>query len=299
MKKILITGGSGLLGSNLAIRLCKKYKVSILVNKKKISIPNTLSIDGDLFFKNSYDEFKPDLIINTVALTNIELCEKDPISALEINLNYVKSLISLCNERKCKLLHISTDHLSNGSKPFRKENDILEPLNEYARTKLEADNYIQDRMPTSIIIRTNFFGWGTSYRNSFSDRIIFETTQRRKLFLFENAFFSPVSIRRLCEILIKLYEKNASGIYNVSSNDRISKFNFGLNICNNFKLDKKLIIPSSIEDNKCLVNRPKDTSLNNQKVSNFLKYDCGFVSNNINDLNYDIKDGIRNKLIKL
>ena len=298
MKKILITGGSGLLGTNLALRFRHSFETLILTNKKKIQIPFTKSSKSKDFFAKS-DYFKPDLIINTVALTDVDFCEKNPDLAFETNVKYINYLKNICLQNESKLIHISTDHLSDGSTPYIKENHNLNPINQYGKTKLLAENLIKESITNPIILRTNFFGWGTNYRKSFSDRIIDNITSNKQIQLFEDAFFSPVSMRRLYEIILQLYKKNKNGTFNICSNDRISKYNFGLKICDYFNLEKKLIIPISIDKAKDLVIRPRDTSLNNFKITEELEFDCGFVSDNINDLIYDVKDGIKNSLMDL
>ena len=298
MKKILITGGSGLLGTNLALRFRHSFETLILTNKKKIQIPFTQSIKSKDFFAKS-DYFKPDLIINTAALTDVDFCEKNPDLAFETNVKYINYLKNICLQNESKLIHISTDHLSDGSTPYIKENHKLNPINQYGKTKLLAENLIKESITNPIILRTNFFGWGPTYRRSFSDRIIDNVRSNKEIHLFEDAFFSPISIRRLSEIILLLFRKKNSGIFNISSNNRISKYNFGLQLCELLNLKKDLIIPSSIENAKDLVLRPKDTSLSNKKITNELDFDCGYVSNNIIDLICDTKDGIKDQLIKL
>ena len=298
MKKVLITGGAGLLGTNLAVRLSSNFDTLILTNKRKINIPLTSSMKSEIFFKkNNY--FKPDLIINTVALTDIEFCEKNPREALETNVNYINFLLNFCNKNQSKFIHISTDHLSNGLTPFIRENDELNPINQYGKTKLLAEKVVNSKISNPIILRTNFFGWGPLYRRSFSDRIIDNVKSKKEIHLFEDAFFSPISIRRLHKIILLLFRDKKSGIFNVSSNNRISKYDFGLQLCEYFNLEKDLIIPCSIENAKKLVPRPKDTSLNNKKITNGIGFDCGSTSNNINDLINDLKDGIKDEIIKL
>jgi dTDP-4-dehydrorhamnose reductase len=253
---------------------------------------------SDFFFKKS-NYFIPDFIINTVALTDVDLCEKNPELAFETNVNYINFLANFCAKNHSKLVHISTDHLSDGLTPCIKENHELYPINQYGKTKLLAEKLIKSKISNSIILRTNFFGWGPKYRQSFSDRIIDSIKSNKEIYLFEDAFFSPVSIRRLCKTILLLLNKKKKGIFNICSNDRISKYNFGLKICDYFNLKKDLVVPCSIEDAKDLVLRPKDTSLNNKKITNGIGFDCGYVSNNINDLIYDLNDGIKDQLIKL
>ena len=107
--------------------------------------------------------------------------------------------------------------------------------------------------------------------------------------------FSPIQC--WLHVILLLFRDKKSGIFNVSSNNRISKYDFGLQLCEYFNLEKDLIIPFSIE-NKKLVPRPKDTSLN-KKITNGIGFDCGSTSNNINDLINDLKDGIKDEIIKL
>jgi len=299
MKKILITGGTGLLGVNLAIRISNYYETFILLNKKIIEIPSTLNNKDIKSLEEVFSKFNPDLVINTVAETDVDLCEDKPSLAVDTNLNYLKKIIVICKLHKCKILHISTDHLSDGSEPFVKENQEASPLNQYAKTKLLAEQYLLKEMPNSLIIRTSFFGWGPRYRFSFSDKIINKINDNKSVLLFEDAFFSPISIRRLCTIIIMLFEKEAYGIYNISSNDRISKYKFGLMLCGSFRLNKNYVLKDKIIERTDLTIRPVDTSLNNKKLTDFLNFNCGSVNENIKDLFHDIKDGIKDKIVKL
>ena len=100
-------------------------------------------------------------------------------------------------------------------------------------------------------------------------------------------------------MILKLYQSNVSGIFNVSSNDRISKLDFGVLLSEFFKLNQNLIIPSSINNQKHLIIRPRDTSLDNTKVSKYLNYNCGTVSENIKLLFIDIKNGVKDDIMRL
>ena len=299
MNRILITGGTGLLGSNLALKLRTNYEIYILSNNKKINIPRTKTNTSKQSVDHIFSTFNPNLVINAAAITDIELCEKKPKCAINTHVNFLERIILNCIKYDCKLIHISTDHLSKGTKPMIKEDVDLVPLNHYAKTKLMSEKLIQKEITNYLIIRTNFFGWGPKYRPSFSDRIIINLSENKEIHLFEDVFFSPVSIYNLISVILKLHQSDVSGVFNVSSNDRISKLDFGVLLSEYFKLNQNLIIPSSIDNLNHLTVRPKDTSLDNTKVSKYLNYDCGTVSENIKHLFIDIKNGVKDNIMRL
>ena len=88
----------------------------------------------------------------------------------------------------------------------------------------------------------------------------------RRIKLFSDVFYTPIIINELSRIVLKLIEGHNSGIFNVSSNERISKYDFGIMIAKNFKFAKNLIIRDKLVRRKDLVKRPLDMSLSNKKV---------------------------------
>ena len=156
MKRILITGGTGLLGSNLALHLRSNYEVYILSNKKKIHIPRTKTNTSKQSVEHIFSSFKPNLVINAAAVTDIEFCENNPKYAVNTHVKFLETIISNCIKYNCKLIHISTDHLSNGTKPMIKEEVDLMPLNHYAKTKLMSEQLIQKEITNYLIIELIF-----------------------------------------------------------------------------------------------------------------------------------------------
>ena len=144
-----------------------------------------------------------------------------------------------------------------------------------------GEDYIHLNNPNALIIRTNFFGWGTSYRQSFSDFVIDNLRKGKNITLFNDVFYTPILIETLVETVMELYLNNAKGIFNVVGNNRVSKLEFGLELVNIFGLDINLIKEGSIKDNNDLVKRPKDLSLSNSKVNRFLKKEIINLSDQI------------------
>ena len=165
--KLLIFGGSGLLGLNWAIVRKELNDTWITYRQHELKGKWFKSLYCNAADENQtikvVKQVRPQIIVNAVALTNVENCEKNPSLAEEINTTAAKNIAYAAHLYDAKLIHISTDHLFSGQNAFSKEFDIAKPLNEYAKTKLMAENVVLDKCPRSLVIRTNFFGWGTSY----------------------------------------------------------------------------------------------------------------------------------------
>ena len=171
---------------------------------------------------------------------------------------------------KIKLVHISTDHLFDGSSAFADENKTKSPLKQLCKNKSKGEDIILENCPEALIIRTNFFGLGPNYKPSFSDKIINNLENRENLNLFDDVYFTPVSVETLKSETYLLIDQNAKGIFNVSSSERITKYQFGLLLAKKFGYSEQLINPISINQLSNLTKRPKDMSLSNHKLSSFL-----------------------------
>ena len=273
--KILFTGGSGLLALNWANQVCQDFEVVLGLHERKINIKGAksvkISLDSEREFLKNIENIKPDLVVHTAGMTNVDQCEAFPELANKINYEGAKFVSDVCLKNNIDLIFISTDHLFDGTVPNVSENHVKNPLNCYGRTKSLGEDYIHFNNPNALIIRTNFFGWGTSYRQSFSDFVIDNLRKGNNITLFNDVFYTPILIETLVETVMALYLKNATGIFNLVSNERISKYEFGLMVADIFGLDASLILKGKIEDRLELVQRPKDLSLSNRKLNNFLK----------------------------
>jgi len=279
-KKILITGGSGLLAVNWALSIRSNYKVTLLLHQKIISIKG---VDTDIASLDSVDEcslmlekHRPDVVIHTAGLTDVDKCESSLDLAKEVNVDITRNLAEACKNHSIKLVHISTDHLFSGEQEFAIEESSPKPLNTYAKTKLQSEQEVLKKCKDSLIIRTNFFGWGPKYRQSFSDYILSNLRNDVSINLFSDVYFTPILIEELSDRVHQLLDSNSSGVFNIVGSERLSKFEFGVKLALYFNLDQGLINPVSINEIPSLVNRPKDMSLSNAKFCK--KFNCSITN---------------------
>jgi len=286
--KILITGGSGLLAVNWALFTRDSYMVTLLLHHKRISLTG---VETDIAPVSSLEacssllkKHQPDIVIHTAGLANVEGCDSNPDLAKEVNVNLAKNMAIACSKQAVKMVHISTDHIFSGDHEFSTEDAKTNPLNVYSQTKLLGEQQVLKHCQDALVIRTNFFASGLRYRESFSDTILNSLRNNEPIGLFSDVFFSPILVDELAKRTHQLIESNACGVFNIVSNERLSKYDFGIKLANVFDLDTELIKKISIDDKINLIARPKDMSLSNTKVCQTLNSKIASLSEQLQTL---------------
>ena len=266
--KILITGGSGLLGSATAAFFKNYYSTFITYTNNKVSIGGCEAYRLDI--TNKEEVFKviwairPDFIIHTAALTGVGICENNKELAYNINVNGTRHIAEAADKINSRIVHISTDYVFDGKKGMYKETDKPNPLNYYAKTKLEAEKLINKN---HAIIRTSIYGWNIiKERKNFATFILEGLENNKKIDIFEDQYNAIILANNLAEALKEIVDKNKKGIYNIGGSERQSKYEFALKLADVFELNKGLINPISINDAEDKAQRPPDVSLDSTKA---------------------------------
>jgi dTDP-4-dehydrorhamnose reductase len=279
--RVLITGGTGLLGLNWAANIKSTHDVVLGIHQRAIQLPGVatelLSLESTDIFLQNLDQIQPDCVIHAAGLASVELCEEKPDLAYHVNVELAENVARACRLRGIQLAHISTDHLFRGDESFLDEEAPVDPINVYGKTKAEAEVRVQDAYQEALVIRTNFYGWGPSYRQSFSDWVFSNLKSSHPITLFGDVFYTPIYSGRLVQIVHQLFERFAIGTFHVVGDERVSKYDFAMQLASTFGLDKKLISVGSVHSKHNRIVRPKDMSLSNKKVINDLKIHVGGV----------------------
>jgi dTDP-4-dehydrorhamnose reductase len=236
------------------------------------------SVEGCCY---TLETLRPDIVVHAAGLTSVERCEAEPDLAWHINTDLPEIVAKSCALSGVTLVHISTDHLFTGRSPFVMESEPVSPINVYGRTKAIAEERVIAACPRALVIRTNFFGWGPLYRQSFSDRILGALRAGRELGLFDDVYYTPVLAEVLAFAVHELLDRGAFGVFNVVGDERISKYEFGMKLADQFGLDGSLLKRESIAGRTNLVKRPSDMSLSNQKVRSLLGRALGSTEDQI------------------
>jgi len=256
-------------------------QIVLALHARKLSLPDAqampLSLETEKAAVAAIASIKPDYVIHTAALTSVEQCEANPTLAQQVNVELAANVAFACAELNCGLVHISTDHLFDGTQPLMDESAPLSPINCYGRSKAAAERAVLSAHPGSLVIRTNFFGFAPSWRPFFSNSILDGLRAGRELRLFSDVYFSPLNLQDLIKVILELVQGGHQGIFNVVGDQRLTKHDFGLLLAAAFGLDPSPIKAVQIAEVPNLVQRPKDMSLTNAKLVRTLGRNIGDV----------------------
>ena len=269
--KVLIIGGTGMLGSSIMLtktihELWGTYLKEIPLSKYMLE----LNITDQKQVKDVLKFINPDAVIHTAAITNVDLCEEKPNLAKKVHVDGTKHLVNICKNLGTYFLYISTDSVFDGERGNYTENDDPNPLNIYAKTKFEGEVETL-KYANSSVIRTNIYGFNWLSKLSITEWILKLLREKKQINLFKDVFFSPILVNNFAEALFEIVEKKITGVYHVAGPESITKCDFRRKIANIYKLDSNLIKPISISELDLKAPRPLNPTLNCSKIQLVIK----------------------------
>ena len=283
------------MGSNL-VRLLSNYDVKAFsreysknIDDIKNNIINFNNIEDEL--SAYFDSWKPHIIINTIAIVNLQQCEDDYDEANHINCNIAINLAKISKKYNSYFVHISTDHYYNDKCKIHDENHKVTLLNNYAKTKYNAEKEIIKYNKKYLIVRTNIIGFRKRTAKSFFEWLLNSLKQQIHINLYTNFYTSPISVNELGTILIKCYQKDLIGTYNIASCEVIDKFNFGIKTASKFGYATNNIVGSIIKNkNTTNLSRALTLGLDVSKIENILEIKMPTIDETLDTLYNEYKE---------
>lgn len=267
--KYFITGGSGLLGERIATVAKENEELTLVHN----SNPTNNSIKCDITNeKEVYDVVEkenPDVIIHCAAMTNVDLCEDEKKLAYTINGDGTGYLAKAAKNNDVKIIYVSTDFVFDGTRGYYKEDEKTNPLGVYAKSKYDGEKQLQKYCDDWAIARVSvLYGWHK--RANFTTWVIDQLRQKNEINIVTDQINSPTLADNAAEAILEIARQDKNGIFHTAGNDAINRFDFTRKIADAFNLDDSLINPISSENFIQKAPRPKDSSLNVNKVERVL-----------------------------
>lgn len=270
MKRLFITGGSGLLGSRFS-KFTDEYEVTTTYNKNPMDNSVKLDITDEKDVINKIESLSPDLVVHPAALTNVDYCEDHKEEAYKINAQGTLNMVKACEKIDSKLIYVSTDFVFDGKEGSYKETDKTNPISYYGLSKLKGEEFVQESDIKSAIVRVSvLYGWHENF--NYVMWVIDELKKGNNINIVTDEYNSPTYAENAAEAILKIFSKNKEGIYHIAGDERINRFDFAKNIAKVFELDETLINPIKSEDLIRKARRPLDSSLSVEKAKNDLNF---------------------------
>lgn len=221
MQKILVTGANGQLGRALQRRFKDKYSLLACTGAQ-------LDITADNACRDAVRAYKPDIVINAAAYTNVEKSEDEPEAAFAVNAAGAHNLALACRDGKAKLIHISTDYVFDGEKngPYE-EADLPNPLSVYGKSKLLGEKLIRDTGGRFFIVRTSWlFGDGSNFVRT----MLRLADERPEIAVVADQYGTPTYAGDLAVFLERLMNTEYYGIYHATNTGNCTWYDFACQI---------------------------------------------------------------------
>jgi dTDP-4-dehydrorhamnose reductase len=253
--KVLVTGAAGQLGQTI-----KELYDDNNLNLEFVFVSKTdLDITKKTDLTNFFSKYKFHYCINCAAYTNVEQAEKTPEIAFKINAEGVKNLAEVCDEKEVVLIHISTDYVFDGEKttPYTVQ-DKPNPINEYGKSKLLGEHYIQDILDKYFIIRTSWL-YSKKYGHNFYKTIVKKAKKAERLSITDEQTGCPTDTVNLSDFIVTLIKKNNSsfGLYHFSNGVAMTWYDFAINILKENNMSNNNLV--TVGKYRTFAQRPKNS----------------------------------------
>ncbi|HOJ30737.1 MAG TPA: dTDP-4-dehydrorhamnose reductase [bacterium] len=251
--KILITGGTGLVGRYLS-KIVQAER-PVVLSRKDYDITDFFSV-RTLFYK-----IKPDVVFHLAAFTNVDLSEQDPISAFRINVNGTNNIVFFAEKTDAHIIYLSTDFVFDGMKtqPYE-EQDIPNPLSIYGKTKFEGEKIVSRNCSKYSIVRTSrIFGKnGSNFASTLPDKLL----RGEKTMVTTDLINSPTYAKDLAMALSEIAKKQFYGIIHFCNRGFCNWYEYALYICKHLSINTSLLTPLSIKNfHQSIAERPQFSAL--------------------------------------
>jgi dTDP-4-dehydrorhamnose reductase len=274
MATLLITGGSGFVGRNLAEFFSRRW--SVVNSSLESPEPNAIRldiIDADAVVR-TFKRVAPEVVIHAAGNKNVRFCETHALAAHQVNAIGTQNVARACRQSGARLIYLSTDLVFDGQRGGYQEYEEPQPASAYGISKLAGEKLARAESPEVAICRSaGIYGKGSPLLRWLSDEI----NASRTVDCFVDVFNSPTYVENLGEMMEAIIEQRLSGIFHTAGRERVSRFEFFQAYVRRFKLNAELLKPVAAAQLKSELLLQPDSSLSVAQTANRL----GVVFNSV------------------
>jgi dTDP-4-dehydrorhamnose reductase len=276
--RILITGGTGLLGKALTDTACVDYELlaSYLGDYRQDDTSRVKYIKLDIRdiegHSRLFRDYRPEVVIHTAGVGSPDQAEKHKKEARQINIDGIRNILAHCGDYGSKFIYISSNGIYDGQKAPYNEEDEPRPINFYGEIKLEGERIARgSAVPCAIVRPILMYGW--NYPHERPNIVSFALSQLKKgakVFAYDDVYVTPLFSRNCAEAIWSIIELERYETFNIGGDERSSIYELVRNAAEIFGEDASLVLPVQQGFFNELVKRPRDTSYDTKKMHNVL-----------------------------
>ncbi|MCL9967946.1 MAG: NAD(P)-dependent oxidoreductase [Aquirufa antheringensis] len=281
-KRLLITGSNGLLGQKLVELLRKQANVDLIATARGVNrLPVTdgytyasLDITVQEEVNAVFDQFKPEIVIHTAAMTNVDTCETDQEGCDLLNVDAVAFIIQACEKHNSYLCHLSTDFIFDGAAGPYTEEGIANPISYYGESKLKAEQLLLASSIRWSIARTVLV-YGIVPDMSRSNIVLWvkkSLEEGKTIQVVTDQFRTPTLAEDLAIGCWLLAKDEVEGIFNISGSDFLTPYEMAVMTADYYGLDKSLLQKADSSTFQQTAKRPARTGFVLDKAKKVLGY---------------------------
>lgn len=276
-KRIMIVGADGSLGGDLRDIIAGETNWSIIevtrteARRQGMERPFNSSDRGEWHVLFEDEGWRPDVVVNTAAMTNVDECERNKEEAWKSNVTLVENLAAECKRHGRKLIQVSSDYIFDGISGPYTEIAVPKPINYYGKTKLAAENACIKSGINHAIIRTMWlYGEPRKGRSSFVTWMVNALSSREKPRVVTDEMGNPTFQVDVAYGIIKIIERDLQGVLNIAGPELMSRWDFAQEVAAAYDLDPNLPIPILSSDLDRPAKRPLKSGLISLRAATIL-----------------------------
>lgn len=286
-KKLFILGIGGLTGSKLAMLAKNEFEIygSYNLRNPKLNFVESFKLDitDKSKTKKILSRIKPEIIVNTCALNNVDYCESHKEEAKKINIDAVEEMIKISDMLGSKFIHLSSDSVFDGTKktPYT-EKDVPKPINVYGYTKMMGEKSVLKNSQNLVVRASVLYGWLPKILSSipsssmkptnFAQWLITKLHSKEEIKIIIDEYSSPIIADDFARSILHLGRGNYSGIFHSAPNIRINRYDFSIRLAKFLNLDWNLIQPTTNKELGRNVTTGINKCLDSSKIINETKF---------------------------
>lgn len=280
--KLLITGSNGLLGQKL-VDYCVQKEIDFIPTSKgenrNTACPpenyQVMDITNRAEVLAVIAKHRPTHVIHTAAMTNVDQCELNPDECALINVKATRYLVEACNQVNAHFQLLSTDFVFDGEKGNYVEEDEVNPLSVYAKSKVDAEEIVNKESTTQNSIVRTIIVYGNAENLTKSNIIAWAKSALEKgdpLTIVDDQFRAPTWAEDLAAGCMAVIEQNKTGVFHVAGPETMSIYDLVIRIGNYFGLPTEQVSKISSTTLNQAAKRPPKTGFDLTKAYEQIHY---------------------------